>query len=198
MGKQKKKEHADGGRQDAARRLTRLAGIIADGRTHIMDREIELGDEVESDWSVTVKDGFIHYELALRIPVEGTSGPVDNATAPETGSISPPPASKGKKRASKGRYQAKKTKKTTGALWKIVKKSVSDRVPLSDADIADIQANFKAYDEYVQDEWRDRWQECVSAAERCMDAARQGDFKTAETYLRKVNELTKACHAKYK
>ncbi len=198
MGKQKKKEYANEGRQATAQRLTRLAGIIADGHANILDREITLGDKVESEWSVKVRDDFIHYELALRIPIEGASDPAAGTTLDPPGTVAPRQVSRGRKRSSRERYHAKKIKKTTGALWKVVKKSVGDQVPLSDADIADMLANFKEYDEYVEDKWRESWLECVNAAKRCMDAARQGDFRSAETYLKQVNVLTKACHGKYK
>jgi hypothetical protein len=204
MGKLEKKEDTRGTRIEAAQRLTKLAGIIAQGRADILGRDVVLGDQVESCWSVTVRDGFIHYDLSLKIPLSETGDqktcgipphPEEAATAMRGRS-----GAKGRKgkNSAKGRHGAKKHKKTTGALWKIVKKAVQDKRPIPDADASALMANLHQYDAFVKDEWRGQWDQCVKAAAGCVEAARSGDFKTAEVLLKEVNDRTKACHKKHK
>ncbi len=203
MGKLEKKEDTQGTRIEAAQRLTKLAGIIAQGHADILGREVVLGDQVESCWSVTVRDGFIHYDLSLKIPLSETGQ--QQACGTMAQAVETAPGKQGKatgkekgKGSGKGRHGAKKHKKTTGALWKIVKKAIQDKRPVSDADASALMSNLNQYDKFVKDEWRSQWEQCVQAAARCVEAARNGDFKTAETLLKEVNDRTKACHKKYK
>jgi len=199
MGKLEKKEDTRGNRIDAAQRLTKLAGIIAQGHADILGRDVVLGDQVESCWSVTVRDGFIHYDLSLKIPLSETGHHGTCSISQTAGEQSPAKPTGGRDRKSgKGRHTAKKHKKTTGALWKIVKKAVQDKRPVSDADASALMTNLNQYEKFVKDEWRPQWEQCVQAVMKCMEATRSGDFKTAEAFLKEANDLTKVCHKKFK
>ncbi len=199
MGKLEKKEDAQGSRIDAAQRLTKLAGIIAQGHADILGRDVVLGDKVESCWSVTVRDGFIHYDLSLKIPLSDAGRAGTCNITQDTGEYPSAKRTAGAGRKSgKGRYRAKKHKKTTGALWKIVKKAVQDKRPVSDADASALMKNLRQYNDFVKDEWQPQWEECVQAVEQCIEAIKKQDFKTADTLQKKVNDLTKTCHKKFK
>ncbi len=194
MGKLEKREDAHGSRIDAAKRLTTLSGIVAQGRTDILGQEVVFGQEVESRWSITVRDGFIHYELSLRIPVQelGQDGKGQEVFS-DRAALSNVSTHRGR-----GRHKAKKHKKTTGALWKIVKKAVQEGRPVSDADAAAMMENLNRYDEFVAQEWRPQWERCTQAVARCIQATRAGDFRSAKALLNEVNDLTRVCHKRYK
>ncbi len=194
MGKLEKKDDTRGSRVEAARRLTKLAGIVAEGRADILGQEVILGHEVESRWGVTVRDGFIQYDLSLKIPVSETGRTERNGH--ETYG-SKEGFYKGTS-TGRGRYNAKKHKKTTGALWKIVKKAVQEGIPVSDADATAMIENLSGYDEFVEPEWSDRWERCTHAVVRCIQASRAGDVKAAQALMKEVNALTRACHKRYK
>ncbi len=203
MAKVEKKEDTRGTRIEAAQRLTRLAGIIAQGHADILGREVVLGDQVESCWSVNIRDGFIHYDLSLKIPLSEPGQPEPCCRMPQPEGPTPRRQGRGGgggrvKGAGKGRYEAKKLKKTTGALWKIVKKAVQDRRAVADEDAQALVSNLNDYGQYVEDEWRSQWEACVQAAKECVEATKRGDFKGAEALMKEVNDLTKACHKKYK
>ncbi len=193
MGKLEKKEDTRGSRVDAAQRLTRLAGIIAQGRADLLGREVVMGDEVDSCWSITVRDGVVRYELSLAIPVVEDVQPAGSVSeAVSAGERLP------KKKKGKGRYQAKKIKKTSGALWKIIKKAVQEKRAVSESEQADIERNFAEYAPFVEEEWKEQWDKCADAVFESIGASRQGDFERAQALVKEANNIMKACHKKYK
>ena len=176
-------------RMEAARELARLSGQVADGFLELNDKRVELPDEFVVKKVLKVKKNEISFEFSLKVwekreDGEGEKkGPVKAQMAQ---------GQKGKRRP----YKAKRLKKEIGMRWKALKRCVKNGEAFRDR-----EGFLKALDNYgrrAEEEWKADWERCAGLVREVLDLSQEGRAEEALEKCRQVDELTKACHKRYK
>jgi len=176
-------------RMEAARELARLSGQVADGFLELNEKRVELPDELVVKKVLKVKKNEISFEFSLKAREKREEGKGEKKGVAKT---KMPQGQKGKKRP----YKAKKLKKEIGMLWKALKRCVK-----SGETFRDREGFLKSLDSYgkgAEQEWKADWERCVGLVREVLDLSQEGRGEEALEKCRQVDELTRACHKRYK
>jgi len=176
-------------RMEAARELARLSGQVADGFLELNDKRVELPDEFVVKKVLKVKKNEISFEFSLKAREKREEGKGERRGS----------AKKQMAKGQKGRgrpYKAKRLKKEIGMLWKALKRCVK-----SGETFRDREGFLKSLDSYgkgAEEEWKAEWEKCVRLVREVLDLSHEGRGEEALEKCRQVDQLTKACHKRYK
>ncbi len=176
------------GRMEAAQELARLSGQVADGFLELAGNRAELPEEILLKRSLKIKKNEISFEFTLKIKAERDSKKAQQRQRRSS--------SRSSEKSDKRPYKAKKLKKEIGMMWKALKRCIKSGETFRDKD-GFIRA-LNTYGQSADREWAREWERCESLVKEALELAGKGNVDEALERCKKVDEMTKACHKKYK
>ena len=172
-------------RIEAAKEFARFSGQIADGFLQVEEKEVELPEQFILKKALKIKKSEITFELSIKIKKAKENEKAEERQKKEA-----------RKKDSKRPYKAKRLKKEIGMLWKAFKRCVKNGESFRDTGL--LIKDLGLYGQMADSEWASQWQECEELVKEAVDLVDKGKREDALQLCNKVDQLTKACHKRFK
>ncbi len=175
---------------DLARDLRALADDLETGRLRIGSARVAVGQPTFLKAKSELKAGSAYFTIAAKMPLLETDSPA-------AGKPPEPPAPATKPRAT-GSSDAKRIKKELSRLWRATRSRIASAEPPDATDCRALLALGAEYRLFTEREWRQEWEDCLTALTLCTEAATTGNWPAATALAGEIDQRIKECHKRYK
>ncbi len=178
-------------RINAAMDLARLSGQVSDGFIEIGGKRAELPEYLVVKKVLKVKNNEVTFEFVLKVKADKVAG--RGTEGKKAGNHK---QSSRTRKDFKRPYKSKKLKKEISMLWKALKRCVKNGESFRDR-----KGFLRALEKYgkgAEKDWKADWERCVELVREVIELSKAGKRDEAADRCRQVDQLTKACHKKYK
>lgn len=185
--------------ENIAADLLALANDLAQGKLRVGNRLVDVGNPLFIKTKQKITGDTAYCTLSFQVPLRNSTQE-DMGTSDQKHPLKKSDtATHDKELRLQGRSpDGKKIKKEINNLWKTVIRKLEQGQAPTPVEEKSLVAAFENYTVFSEPAWHEEWLACLTVLREALTCARKGEMPKALEYAEKVNDLTKACHKKYK
>lgn len=166
-----------------------LAAQVNQGEITVGANTVEVAGSYFLNSRARVKKGRLEYQISFEADLPGGRHEEGRPDKKNQESLKGKPS---------GKKEGERIKKEIKPLWK----EIVTRVEAGESPAQEVSQQIMKlctdYDNWVEENWKEDWNNCKFKLERCLEASGNGDHDEAGRIMAEIKGLVKDCHDKYK